>query len=61
MEGRPGFVVAPWCGTVECEAEIKASTQATLRNLPLDAAPSGAPCVKCGQPSIADAWFAKAY
>ena len=61
MEGRPGFVVAPWCGTDACEAEIKAATQATLRNLPLDAAPSGAPCVKCGKPSIADAWFAKAY
>jgi prolyl-tRNA synthetase len=61
MEGRPGFVVAPWCGTDACEAEIKAGTQATLRNLPLDAAPSGAPCVKCGKPSIADAWFAKAY
>jgi prolyl-tRNA synthetase len=61
MEGRPGFVVSPWCGTDACEADIKAATQATIRNLPLDAEPSGAPCVKCGQPSIADAWFAKSY
>jgi prolyl-tRNA synthetase len=61
MDGRPGFVVAPWCGGDACEADIKASTQATLRNLPLEGAASGAPCVKCGRPSIADAWFAKAY
>ena len=23
MDGRPGFVVSPWCGTAECEAQIK--------------------------------------
>jgi prolyl-tRNA synthetase len=61
MEGRPGFVVSPWCGDAVCEADIKAATQATIRNLPVDAAPGGAPCVKCGRPSVADAWFAKAY
>jgi prolyl-tRNA synthetase len=61
MEGRPGFVVSPWCGEVACEADIKAATQATIRNLPIDAAPVDAPCIKCGQPSVAEAWFAKAY
>ena len=35
MEGRPGFVIARWCGSAECEAAIKAETQATLRNIPL--------------------------
>ena len=34
MEGRPGFVIASWCGSEECEAQIKADTQATLRNIP---------------------------
>ena len=34
MEGRPGFVIAAWCGSEACEAEIKAETQATLRNIP---------------------------
>ena len=34
MEGRPGFVVSPWCGSARCEAEIKAETQATIRNIP---------------------------
>jgi prolyl-tRNA synthetase len=61
MEGRPGFVVSPWCGDAVCEADIKAETQATIRNLPVDQAPGGAACVKCGRPAVADAWFAKAY
>ena len=34
MEGRPGFVIAQWCGSADCEAQIKADTQATLRNIP---------------------------
>jgi prolyl-tRNA synthetase len=61
LEGRPGFVVAPWCGSTACEAQIKADTQATIRNMPIGgAAPSG-DCVRCGQPAVADAWFAKSY
>jgi prolyl-tRNA synthetase len=76
MEGRPGFVIAGWCGSGECEATIKTETQATLRNIPFGSDPSassGSPrassrgenvtgtCVKCGQPSNVEAWFAKAY
>ena len=34
MEGRPGFVQSPWCGSAQCEADIKAETQATIRNVP---------------------------
>lgn len=62
MEGRPGFVVSPWCGRASCEAEIKAETQATIRNIPFDGAPpEGQHCVKCGEPAGALAWFAKSY
>ena len=63
MEGRPGFVVAPWCGAADCEAQIKTDTQATIRNMPLDAAPpaAGTRCVRCDSPAQAEAWFAKAY
>jgi len=62
MEGRPGFVVAPWCESATCEAEIKAETQATIRNIPFVAAPaSGKTCIRCGKPATAHAWFAKAY
>ncbi|MDE3156320.1 MAG: proline--tRNA ligase [Acidobacteriota bacterium] len=61
MEGRPGFVIAPWCGSAACEAEVKAETQATIRNLPLGEQRSGGACIKCGKAAVAEAYFAKAY
>ena len=61
MEGRPGFVIAGWCGSADCEAQIKADTQATLRNIPFGSEQVSGTCVRCGQPSTAEAWFAKAY
>ena len=67
MEGRPGFVIAGWCGSAECEALIKADTQATLRNIPFGSRgpdvsePAAGTCIKCGRPAVAEAWFAKAY
>ncbi len=62
MEGRPGFVVAPWCGSAGCEASIKAETQATIRNIPFASPPAtGKSCVKCGEPAKVHAWFAKSY
>jgi prolyl-tRNA synthetase len=61
MEGRPGFLIAAWCGSAACEAQIKTDTQATIRNMPLaGTAPSGR-CVRCDNPAVAEAWFAKAY
>jgi prolyl-tRNA synthetase len=60
MEGRPGYVLASWCGSDECEATIKAETQATIRNLPFDSDGRGA-CVRCDRPAITRARFAKAY
>jgi prolyl-tRNA synthetase len=59
--GRPGFVIAGWCGGEDCEAQIKAETQATLRNIPLGGERVSGICVKCGRPSTGEAWFAKAY
>jgi prolyl-tRNA synthetase len=67
MEGRPGFVIAPWCGSTDCEMRIKTETQATIRNMPADlrahegvAAPRST-CVRCDNPAMAEAWFAKSY
>jgi prolyl-tRNA synthetase len=62
LDGRPGFVVSPWCGTAGCEAAIKAETQATIRNIPFSGASvDGRTCVKCDQAATAEAWFAKSY
>jgi prolyl-tRNA synthetase len=61
MEGRPGFVIAPWCGSADCEAQIKNDTQATIRNMPIDGPAPDQGCVRCGATAIAEAWFAKSY
>ena len=61
MEGRPGFVIASWCGSADCEAAIKAETQATLRNIPLGSPQVDGQCVKCNGASTVRAWFAKSY
>jgi prolyl-tRNA synthetase len=64
MEGRPGFVLAPWCGQAACEAQIKNDTQATIRNIPLDAPPSDISqrtCVRCNAPAQSVVRFAKSY
>ena len=62
MEGRPGFVVSPWCGSAQCEADIKNETQATIRNIPFSSAPPvGKKCLKCNGDAVAAAWFAKSY
>jgi prolyl-tRNA synthetase len=62
MDGRPGFVVAPWCGSAECEAAIKTETQATIRNIPFVSTPAtGKTCLKCGGAATVHAWFAKSY
>ena len=61
MEGRPGFVIAPWCETDACEAAIKGETQATIRNIPFGSETPTGRCVRCDQPAKVNAWFAKAY
>jgi prolyl-tRNA synthetase len=61
MEGRPGFVIASWCGARDCEAQIKTDTQATIRNMPLGGSAPGGRCVRCDNPATAEAWFAKSY
>ena len=61
MEGRPGFVIAAWCGSDECEAQIKAETQATLRNIPFASERISGMCVRCDRPASVEPWFAKAY
>jgi prolyl-tRNA synthetase len=62
MDGRPGFVVAPWAHDAQLEAQVKAETQATLRNVPFsEAPPEGKRCILSGKPAEVYAYFAKAY
>src|SRR5437773_465614 len=58
MDGPGGFVYAGWCGSAECEAQIKEETKATIRVLPDEEFRSAEPptvCLKCGQPASAEA------
>src|SRR5213593_4494675 len=55
MDGRPGFVIAPWCGSADCEAQIKAETQATIRNMPMDGGSPGGRCNHCDAAAVAEA------
>jgi prolyl-tRNA synthetase len=61
MDGRPGFVLAPWCGTAACEAQIKTDTQATIRNIPMNAPQADGTCVRCDLPAQSVVRFAKSY
>jgi prolyl-tRNA synthetase len=64
MENEGGFVYAGFCGSGECEQEIKEQTKATIRVLPDEEFRSPvAPerCMWCNRPSVVEAVWAKAY
>jgi prolyl-tRNA synthetase len=60
-KARMGFIETWWCGDSECEAKIKAETQATIRCLPLDHEGGSGTCIGCGRAASNWAIFAKAY
>jgi prolyl-tRNA synthetase len=61
LEDPGGFMLAPWCGSEECEAKVKAETRATIRFLPLEQTDPGGPCIVCGSPGTEEAAWAQAY
>jgi prolyl-tRNA synthetase len=64
FEGDGGFVYAGFCGSGECEAQIKEETKATIRVIPDEefrSAVTPARCLKCGAASKMEAVWAKAY
>jgi prolyl-tRNA synthetase len=59
---RGGMIDIAWCDQPACEADVKAATSATTRNLrPLEDADAGAACVACGEPAKVRAYFAQSY
>ncbi len=64
MKGDGGFAYGGYCGSAECEAQIKEQTGATVRVLPDPEFRSKEPsktCVWCAKPSVAEAVWAQAY
>ena len=56
-----GFALSWWCGSPDCEANIKEETKATMRCIPLEQAGGSGSCIYCGNAARSKANFAKAY
>jgi prolyl-tRNA synthetase len=69
MDDKGAFVYAGWCGSPDCERQIKEETKATIRVLPdeeFQSAETPTTCLKCGSQkgangSVVEALWAKAY
>jgi prolyl-tRNA synthetase len=61
IEEKGGFLVAGWCGRVECEERIKAETGADIRVIPFEQKEKPKDCILCGNLSEKVAIFARAY
>jgi prolyl-tRNA synthetase len=61
MADKRGFILASWCGDAACEARIKEETRATIRVIPMDVEVRSGGCVRCGNPSPREVYFAQAY
>ncbi|MEW9123853.1 MAG: proline--tRNA ligase [Thermotaleaceae bacterium] len=61
MEASPGFAKAMWCGSRECEDNIKAQTSATIRCIPFEQEDLGDKCHFCGKEAKHMVYVAKAY
>ena len=61
MAEKRGFIVTGWCRKADCEARIKEETRATVRVIPIDGPSTPGSCVRCGEPSTGEVYFAQAY
>lgn len=63
IKGKGGFILAPWCGSEECEAKVKEEAGAKITNLPFseEGKAKGKKCIYCGKPAKHMANFAKSY
>ncbi len=61
MEQSPGFAKGMWCGTRECEDNIKAETSASIRCIPFEQEDLGSKCHFCDREAKHMVYVAKAY
>jgi prolyl-tRNA synthetase len=61
MADKRGFIVAGWCGDAACEARVKEETKATIRVIPIEGEARAGACVRCGNASEREVYFAQAY
>lgn len=58
---KGGFIHSPWCGSKDCEDNIKYDTKMTTRCRPLDAKEIDGKCIYCGKKAQYEWIFAQAY
>lgn len=58
---KSGFVKAMWCGSVECENEIKEKLSVTSRCMPFEQETVSDVCVCCGKPAKKLVYWGRAY
>jgi prolyl-tRNA synthetase len=56
-----GFMLAPWCGSAECEKTVSVQNGATVRVIPFDSPDEAGACVVDGRPSERRVLFARSY
>ncbi|HHX30028.1 MAG TPA: proline--tRNA ligase, partial [Clostridiaceae bacterium] len=61
MGDTPGFILAAWCGSEDCEARVKEETTATSRCMAEGEPEDGSLCVVCGKPARHMVYWGKAY
>jgi prolyl-tRNA synthetase len=61
LDGEGGFIWSHWCGSGECEEQVKNEIKATIRNIPRDSPAEEGKCIKCGGRSERRVIFARAY
>lgn len=62
LKTKPGYVLLPFCGRVECEKNIKATTSTNSRCIPLKQKNhSDQNCFYCGQKATCQVYFGRAY
>ncbi len=61
IEEAGGFYRAHWCGSAQCEQQIKDETKATIRCIPLEGNQEEGKCLRCSAPSREWVYLARAY
>ena len=56
-----GFAMSHWCGSPECEEQIKTDLKVTIRCIPFDGPEEEGRCIYCGKESKKRVVFSKAY
>ncbi|NLI88929.1 MAG: proline--tRNA ligase [Epulopiscium sp.] len=61
LDETPGFIKAMWCGSEECEDQIKDDTGATSRCMPFKQESVSETCICCGKPAETLVYWGRAY